>query len=237
MTGAGKRLGRAIALDLAASGRDVVVHYRSSGEQAEETAREIRAMGQQAWIIQADLGEVDGADVVKMACEAAGAPLAVLVNSASIFPEGRLDDMQWQDLEENVRINAWAPFSLARAFATQAPEGACIVNLLDTRIRDYDWQHVPYILSKQMLASMTAMLALHLAPKIRVGGVAPGPVLPPPGGNEDYLERIGKQLPLQRHGKAQDVARAVRHLVESPFVTGQILYVDGGRHLGRYRND
>ena len=133
-------------------------------------------------------------------------------------------------LDENIHINALAPALLSRAFAKTAARGD-IVNLLDCRISDYDAEHLSYHLSKRMLMSLTRILALELAPDIRVNGVAPGLILPPPGQGREYLRRLALTNPLERWGGAEDIVRAIVFLLESPFVTGQIIYVDGGRSL------
>ena len=131
---------------------------------------------------------------------------------------------------ENVRINAWAPFVLSKAVADQGIP-ASIVNFLDTRMLDHDSKHVSYHLSKRMLFTLTRMTALEFAPRVRVNGVAPGLVLPPPGHDTSYLKALAHTNPLNAHGAAEDVARAVVFLFESPFITGQVIYVDGGRHM------
>ena len=157
----------------------------------------------------------------------------ILVNSASIFTPSTISTLAYEDAIANFRINAWAPFVLSRSFAAQAKSGA-IVNLLDSRISGYDWNHAGYIFSKHVLAEMTRMMALDFAPHITVNAVAPGLVLPPPGETLDYLTRLQGTVPLKRHGDEQDVAEAVAFLVSSTFITGQVVYVDGGRHLKEY---
>jgi pteridine reductase len=135
-----------------------------------------------------------------------------------------------EDVNRNTAINAWAPFVLSRAFARQGLEGR-IVNLLDTRVAGYDFSHVGYILSKHMLAVLTRMTALEYAPLVTVNAIAPGLILPPPAKDTTYLEALAGSVPLQRHGGAEDIARAMLFLIESPFITGQTVFVDGGAHL------
>jgi len=230
VTGAALRLGRDISLDLAQQGVNVVVHYNRSAETAEQVVAEIRALGVNAWSVQGDFAEPGGyeglIDRVLAQCDS----LDILVNSASIFPEGRLNDLSFGDVMTNVHVNAWAPFELSRQFAASGAEGA-IVNLLDTRIRGFDFNHVAYILSKHMLASLTTMTAAEFAPRIRVNAVAPGLVLPPPGKTDSDLEPMATTLPLQTRGFPADVVDAVGFLLRSPFITGQVIYVDGGRHI------
>jgi NAD(P)-dependent dehydrogenase (short-subunit alcohol dehydrogenase family) len=230
VTGAGRRLGRSVSLALAARGMNVVVHYLKSRDEAEEVARGAREAGVEAWTLAADLAD-DGAarELVDRAMEVAG-PLYALVNNASIFPASRLLGFDLEELERNVRVNAFAPLVLSRAFAAGGRGGA-IVNFLDSRVVDYDREHAAYHLSKRMLYAITRMASLELAPAVRVNAVAPGLVLPPPGEDRQYLEARAHTNPLGRVGTARDVAAAVTFLLECDFVTGQVIFVDGGRHL------
>jgi NAD(P)-dependent dehydrogenase (short-subunit alcohol dehydrogenase family) len=188
-------------------------------------------MGRQAWVAQAELSDAVQAEALfASACASAGGHLDILVNSASIFPKGRLSDLAPADLDANIHTNALVPFVLGRALA-RSRRGGCIVNLLDSRITDYDSEHAAYHLSKRLLATLTRMMALEFAPRVRVNAVAPGLILPPPGEDDGYLERLKRSNPLERHGEAEDVADAVLFLARSAFVTGQTIFVDGGRHM------
>jgi len=230
VTGAGKRVGRATALALAGEGVNVVAHYGTSAGEVEGLRREIGERGVEAWAVQADLEVAEECEgLMARAVDAAGR-MDILINNASIFPASKLENVTLDDLTKAVRVNAWAPFVLSRAFARQVGRGK-IVNLLDSRIKGYDRLHVAYILSKHMLAALTKMTALEFAPDITVNAVAPGLILPPPGKEEDYLDRLKNTVPLKRHGDPQDVTDAILFLLKSDFITGQIIYVDGGRHL------
>jgi pteridine reductase len=230
VTGAAKRLGRAVALGLAEAGADVIVHYFRSEPEAAATAGEIEGLGRRAWTLGADLTDADAvASLIARAFEAAGR-VDILVNNASIFPSGSLMEMTSAQLAENVQVNAWAPLQLCRDFAAGGGSGD-IVNFLDCRIVDYDRHHVPYHLSKRMLLSLTRMLAVELAPRIKVNAVAPGLIIPPPGEDESFLARHADSNPLGRHGSEADVAGAVVMLAANGFITGQVIFVDGGRHL------
>jgi NAD(P)-dependent dehydrogenase (short-subunit alcohol dehydrogenase family) len=132
-------------------------------------------------------------------------------------------------------VNAWAPFVLSRDFSRHVDRGK-IINLLDTRITGYDRSHVAYVLSKRMLAVLTSMCALEFAPDFTVNAVAPGLILPPPGKDENYLAGLVKTVPLKKHGGPGDIVDAVLYLLKSDFVTGQTIYVDGGRHLGEEKH-
>jgi len=230
VTGAAKRLGRHAALALAQRGAHVVVHYRESQAEAEATAAELAALGVKAHTVCADLADPDGASKLVPRAQDAAGPIDILVNNASCFGPSALTDLALADLVHNVQINAMAPLQLARAFAAQQRPGS-IVNLLDTRMLDYDRQHAAYHLSKRMLADLTRMMALEFAPRLRVNAIAPGLVLPVPGQDDAFLERMAATNPLQAVGEPQDVARAMVYLLESPFVTGEILFVDGGYHM------
>jgi NAD(P)-dependent dehydrogenase (short-subunit alcohol dehydrogenase family) len=230
VTGAAKRVGRAISLALAREGANVAVHYSSSEQDATGLMAEIEGLEVRAAAIRADLsdqGELES--LVERARDALG-KIEILVNNASIFPSDTLETIELASLQQNLEINAWAPLALTRAFAAQTERGH-VVNLLDSRVSGFDRTHVAYILSKQMLAVLTRMSALELAPGIAVNGIAPGLILPPAGKGEDYVGRLALTLPLQRRGTPDDVAAAAVYLVTSEFVTGETIYVDGGRHL------
>lgn len=231
VTGGARRLGRAIVEGLAAYGADLVIHYGASSEAAEALAEQVRAGGGRAFTVQADLAvgaDVDG--LVDQAVAKAG-QVDLLINNASIFPAGDLAGLGSGELQQNFQVNAWAPLIMSRDLAALG-RPAQVVNLLDTRIAlPTDPDHLAYYLSKRMLADVTRLLALELAPEIRVNGVAPGAVLAPADAPPGYLEGLATGLPLRRTGGPADIVRAVRFLVLSPFVTGQVIFVDGGQHL------
>jgi pteridine reductase len=231
VTGAARRLGKAIAEALAREGADVVVHHGHSGTEAEQTAAGLRALGVRAWTVRADLGDPAQAQALWEQAEAlAGAGrIDILVNSASIFPEDTLAGFTAGGLETSLRVNALAPALLARRFAAAGPGGdRVIVNLLDSRALGRMRRHLSYQLSKRLLADFTRLLALELAPAVRVNAVAPGMVLPPSGLGPDAQARLAATNLLGRWGKPEDVAQAVLFLAASDFVTGQVLFVDGG---------
>lgn len=230
VTGAARRLGRAIALALADEGMSIVLHYRASRKEAETVQDLVLARGVKAWLVEADLADpAEAAALIGRACAMAG-PLDALVNNASIFPQGRLDDATLEDLNGAMQVNAWAPLLIGRAFARQGREGG-IVNLVDASVPEHDPRRAAYHFSKQMLHALTRAMALEFAPRVTVNAVAPGLILPPEGQGPDYLARRQGTLPLQRHGGSEDVSRAVVFLLQSGFVTGETLFVDGGRHL------
>ncbi len=230
VTGAARRLGRAAAIALAGKGADLVLHYHESADAAAATVEQARALGVRAWIVRADLSNPDGAARLFDDAVAAAGQIDFLVNNASIFPADRLDGTTWEILAENIKVNAWAPMVLTRAFAAQDHEGA-VVNLLDARVHDYDSEHLSYHLGKRMLHALTRIAALEYAPKIRVNAVAPGLILPPEGKDDAYLQALAHTNPLQRIGCEEYVTDAILFLLQSPFITGQTIYVDGGRHM------
>jgi len=235
ITGAAKRLGRETALTLSDRGVNVVIHFDRSEIEARKLSAELKEKGVKAWTIQADFRRPDEYQtLIERARQIAGS-LDILINNAAIFPTETLTDVSWAGLSANMEVNAWVPFVLSRTFAQQIGHGK-IVNLHDSRLKGYDWTHVGYILSKHVLAAMTRMMALEFAPQITVNAVAPGLILPPPGKDESYLKSLVHTVPLQRHGGPEDIAHAVAFLIESDFITGNVIYVDGGRHLHEYSN-
>ena len=238
VTGGAKRLGRETALVLARAGCSVVVHYRSSEAPAFQLVDEVRALGVNAWPVQAELSSPVETDRLFDDSEKLAGNIDFVVNSASIFPESTLGELDEASLIENLRINSLAPFALTARLHEHLEAGGrsgAVVNFLDTRMLDYDRKHVPYHLSKRTLFAITRMTSIDYAPRLRVNGVAPGLVLPPPGEDSSYLDKWAHTNPLKTHGNGEQVAAAVLFLLWSRFVTGQIIYVDGGRHVkGRF---
>ncbi|MCF7890379.1 SDR family oxidoreductase [Candidatus Bipolaricaulota bacterium] len=230
VTGAARRIGREIAVSLAREGVNVLIHYRSSDEEAAELREKLLELGVEATVLQADLKEKsDLSALIPEATKKAGS-IDYLVNNAAVFPRGDLEKLEFEELIDNIRINSWAPFYLTRDFVESYDRGK-VVNLLDTRVAGYDWDHAGYYFSKVLLARMTKMMAVKFAPDFAVNGVAPGLITPPEGLDEKYLEERIDRVLLKKHGSESSVARAVVYLLRSNFVTGQILYVDGGRNL------
>lgn len=231
VTGAARRIGRAIALELARAGLDVAVHHNSSDAEGAETVREIQALGRRALALRADLA--DEAETRRLVPKAAAAigPLTLLVNNASVFEDDRVGALTRESWDRHIETNLRAPIVLSEAFAAQAPDGASIINLLDQRVRKPDPRFFSYGLSRAGLWWATRTLAQALAPRIRVNAVGPGPTLPSIHQTpEDFAEEAENTL-LRRPGDPFEVARAVLYLVDAPLVTGQMIAVDGGQHL------
>ena len=231
VTGGAKRLGKAVALSLSKAGANVMIHYGTSRDDAEATVEAIRATGVSGWCIQSDLSDPTATEALFAHAQEMAGPFHILVNNASIFPEKGFGDFTADDLTANISVNALAPAILARRFAAQSQEEGQIINFLDCRIVDYDERHVPYHLSKRMLFTLTRIMALEFAPAIQVNAVAPGLILPPEGKDIAYLERLAHTNPLQRYGEEEDIVDAVLFLLKSSFITGQVLFIDGGRHI------
>ena len=236
VTGAARRIGRAISLALAREGANVAVHYSDSEKEALSLVAEIEKLGVRTVALRADLfdkGELE--TLLDRAREALGT-IEILVNNASIFPSDTLGTVELESLERNLEINAWAPLVLTRAFAAQSEHGH-VINLLDSRVSGFDHTHAAYIFSKHVLGAITRTAALELAPGIAVNGIAPGLILPPAGKDEEYVDRLAQTVPLKRRGSPEDIAAAAVFLATSEFVTGETIYVDGGRHLKEYFPD
>jgi NAD(P)-dependent dehydrogenase (short-subunit alcohol dehydrogenase family) len=231
VTGAGQRLGRAVALHLGAHGWNVAAHHNSSAATAETAAAEIRTGGGVAVTIGADLSyPAAAAAIVARAAAAAGAPLTALVNCAAIFEHDLADTFTSEGFDRHMHVNALAPALLAQAFAAALPDDAhgAIVNFLDFKLVQPYPDHFTYTLSKYALAGATELLARALAPRVRVNAVAPGYALPSPGQADADFERLHAATPLAYGATPDDIAGAVRYLLEAPAVTGQTIYVDAG---------
>lgn len=236
VTGGGIRLGRAIVQALAADGAAVAVHHHGSGEAARALVAELRAAGRRAEAFRADLTQDAQLGALVPEVERVLGPVQVLVNSAARFTRAPFLDTDAGMLDAEWRLNARAPFLLSRAVArgmVERREGV-IVNVLDIGGALVPWRsYAAYCMTKAALHMLTQVLALELAPHVRVNGVAPGTILPPESLGAEEREQLRSRIPLQRFGKPEDVAETVRFLVSGPdFITGQVVAVDGGRGRG-----
>lgn len=233
VTGGARRLGKAMAVALADRGARLVIHYGSSAGQAEETVAQIKAMGSDAIAVQADLHNSNQAPaLIQQAADHFG-QLDILVNSAAIFQAGDVFSTTEDNWDRHFNINLKSPFFLSQAFATHVGRGrpGAIVNIADWRATRPGPEFVAYTLTKGGLVTMTQSLALALAPNIRVNAIAPGAILPPPDKDQAYLDRLAATIPAQRVGSPAEVAKALLFLLESDFVTGELVFVTGGEHL------
>lgn len=230
VTGSAKRIGNAIAIGLAKQGANIALHYDKSENEAKKLHDEIIKMGLKSWLVRANLTDTDRCnEVIENSFRMAG-NLDILVNNASVFSVNDAGKVGIEDIETEMMTNAWAPFLLTRHFAEKTSVGK-IINILDTRIAGYDLSHFAYYLSKRMLEILTKSMALKLAPGITVNGIAPGLILPPAGKDYTYLEQKKDTVPLKKYGSPSDVLETVLFLLRSDYVTGQVIYVDGGKHL------
>jgi len=236
ITGSAHRIGRGVALGLAKDAAGIVIHYNSSDAAAKELAKEIGGSGVKAFTIQADLSKTDQCEsLLKRAQDLAG-PIDVLINNASIFDTDTLNDLTVENLNRNMMVNAYAPFLLGRSFyklnsSRKSQNKPVVINTIDARITDYDKQHVSYHLSKRTLFSLTKLMALEYAPGIRVNGIAPGSILPPKDKDQTYLEKLRPTNPLNSTGTIEEIVEAVKFLISAEFVTGEVIFIDGGRNI------
>ena len=230
VTGGAVRIGRAIVEALAAEGLGVVIHCDRSVEAATALAAQIRRRKGAAWVVSGPLGSEAGCRAVMASARRLAGRVDVLVNNAAVFHKDRIDTITEAGLTAELATNLVAPILLTRFFVEQTRRG-CVINLLDRRIESNDPECVPYLLSKKALAEFTRTAALALAPRIRVNGVAPGAVLPPPGKGAAYLHDAAGTIPLESRITPADVAQAVVILLRLETVTGQIVFIDGGQHL------
>jgi NAD(P)-dependent dehydrogenase (short-subunit alcohol dehydrogenase family) len=231
ITGSARRLGRIMALAVARAGGTVIIHHGHSSEEASETQQAIMAMGKTAHIVQADLSHPDQATPLIAEASSFG-PLFALVNNAAIFESRTWDTTDIDAWNRHLDINLTTPFLLSQSFALSLPEASegRIVNILDWRALRPGADHLPYTISKAALAALTRSLAIALAPKIRVNGLAFGAILPPSPTAD--LERIIETVPAKRWAQPDEVGQALIFLLDGPgYITGEILHLDGGRHL------
>ena len=233
MTGGAKRLGRAIALDLARNGFDIAVHYASSIEDAEQTRAEIEALGRRAAILQADLG--NEAEVKRLIPDATTqlGPIGVLVNNASRFDRDEWHDATRESWDAHIEPNLRAPFVLIQDFARALPAEAegVVINMIDQRVWSLTPHFMSYTISKAGLWALTQTMALALAPRIRVNAIGPGPALPSPRQSEAQFARQSASVPLGHGTDPAEIARAVLGILSLPAMTGQMIALDGGQHL------
>lgn len=233
VTGAGKRLGRAIALKLAGDGYDVAIHYRSSKADAEAVANEVTRLGRRAVLVDGELSnETEVATIVPRAAAALG-HLTALVNSASVFEDDRVETATRATWDKHLDTNLRAPLVLSQGFAKQLPAGVNggIVNIIDQQVINLTPQFLSYTVSKAALWTLTRTLAQALAPRIRVNAVAPGPSLKAERQSQANFDAHVKATLLQRPSEPGDIAGAVAYLMSAPAVTGQMIVVDSGQHL------
>lgn len=244
VTGAGRRLGRAMALWLGARGWDVAVHYAASGAEAEDVAARIAVQGPRSAALQADLlDEGQIAPLVDRAAEALGGPLTLLINNASIFEKDSLATATRASWDRHMMSNLRAPFVLTQTFAARAPRAlpdsageprarALVVNVIDQKVWRLNPEFMTYTLAKSALWTLTRTAAQALAPHVRVNAIGPGPTLRSIHQTPADFARERAGTPLQRGASEADITAALGFLIDAPAVTGQMIATDAGQHLG-----
>jgi NAD(P)-dependent dehydrogenase (short-subunit alcohol dehydrogenase family) len=234
VTGAAKRIGRAIALALAEDGFAIAVHYGSSRAAAEEVVAAIAAKGGRAAALSADLAQESATLGLIPAASKALGPVTCLVNNASVFERDEALSVTRESWEAHLETNLRAPFVLIQEFARCLPENetGAIVNMLDERVWNLTPHFVSYTLSKAGLWTLTQAMAMALAPRIRVNAVGPGPTLPSSRQSAEQFARQSAGVPLKRGASPEEIAACVRFIVGAASMTGQMIALDGGQHLG-----
>lgn len=231
ITGSARRVGKILALAAATAGANLIIHHSHSDHAAEETRSEIRAMGRQAHIVSFDLSYPNQVEELFTSASKFGV-IDVLVNNAAIFEPVNIFTTSLEEWQRHMDINLTAPFLLSQALARSTPDerSARIINILDWRALRPGVDHFPYTISKAALAAMTQSLAARLAPNIIVNGLALGAILPP--ANQDAQPDILRNVPAQRWADPDELSQAFIFLLTCPaYITGEIIHLDGGRHL------
>lgn len=234
ITGAAKRIGRALAEDLGARGWAVAIHYNGSAKEADEVAALVRKSGARAVTLQGDLARHQDVEaLVPAAIEALG-PIGCLINNASIFERDQAPTVSLESWERHQAVNLRAPLFLSQAFAKQLPDAAsgAIINIIDQRIWRLTPDFMSYTVSKTGLWTLTQTCAMALAPRIRVNAIGPGPTLPSPYQTQAQFDNQRARMPLGRGTTPSEICTAVRFILEAPAMTGQMIALDGGQHLG-----
>lgn len=233
VTGGAKRVGRAIALELAKKGTHLLLHYHTSLDEAQKTAAQIRAYGVRCELIQADLSQTRDIEKMTQMIQEKNMSVDILVNSASLFYKTPFASVQESDWDRLMDTNLKGPFLLSKQIGIRMAQtnGGKIINIADwSGFRPYR-DYAPYCVSKGGLITLTKALARDLAPKVIANAIAPGPVLPPPDFTKEETKQIAKKTLLGRIGTPEDIAHAVVFLLENDFINGTVLVVDGGRSI------
>lgn len=232
VTGSSDRIGKAVSIHLAKQGYNLVLHYNSSKEKAQKLKDEIQSIysGLHVELLQINFLKDNDFDQILEDLKKKKITVDVLVNCASDFIPSNFKDKGSELFDKEMTINFKNAYLLTKAFAQVFGKGN-IINFVDTKVTKNSTVHLDYILSKKLLKDFTKISALELAPNIRVNGIAPGLILPPPGKDETYLLNLAKNIPLKTIGNLDEILKAVQFILHSYFFTGQILYIDGGDHL------
>ena len=230
ITGAAKRIGSEIAIELAKSGYDIALHYNSSEQEALQTQKRIRETGVECRLFKGDLKDKVYLSELIKAVYSSFPNLSALINNASIFKRDSISDTKLELFEELIDVNLKAPYFLIKEFASVCGSGN-IINITDTKITTNQNVYAAYILTRKALADLTKIAAVEFAPRIRVNGICPGLILPATDESDEYIERLEKKILLQRKGSPKNISSTVKFLLENDFITGEILKIDGGESL------
>jgi pteridine reductase len=230
VTGGAKRIGRAISLKLASLGFDVALHYNSSENDALTTKSDIEKLGVNCRLFKCDFSDQNGTTGFIKTVFDEFPQMNVLVNSASVFIRNPITMMDADTFDLTMNVNFKAPFFLTKDFAVLCTTGN-IINILDVKIDDNSSNYAAYTLSKKALRDFTLMSAKELAPGIRINGIAPGLILSPEGKDESYLDDMAKNIPLKKRGTVENITDSVEFVLKNGYLTGQVIYCDGGQRL------
>lgn len=239
VTGGAKRIGRAISLALAEDGYHVHVHFNASDREARVLVAEIEAAGGAASAVGADLSDAQAAQTLVARCVDQGPAPRVLINSASVFEADHAPSVTLESWQRHLDVNLTAPMLMIRDFAAQIPEDdrGVVVNFLDYKLFNLNPDFFSYTISKYALKGVTEMMAMALAPRVRVCGLAPGLTLPSPYQSREAFEKLHHRNPLQQGPTVDDHVRAIRFMIATPSYSGQMMAVDGGQHFDALARD
>lgn len=230
ITGGATRIGRSLALHFAKQEYHILLHYNASKNEAQKVKEEIESLGGKCTLLQKNLKPTQGStDLIKEAFSIEK-EIHLLINNASLFERASFLETSQELLNEQFQIHFFSPFVLIQEYAKKMNSGH-IINLLDTKVKANQDSYFAYTLSKKSLLNLTKMAAAELAPNIRVNAIAPGFILPPKDLAMDHKKYIEKKIPLKRQGQVTEIIGAAQFLEVNTFITGQVLYIDGGQHL------
>lgn len=234
ITGAARRVGRALAESLARDGWTVAVHYHGSAQAADEVLTAINNAGGKAVAFDADLSDAQSVERLVPSVISKIGPLGCLINNASIFERDDIETATLESWDNHIAINLRAPFFLSQAFAKQLPadDTGVIINLIDERVWHLTPHFASYTVSKAGLWTLTQTLAMALAPRIRVNAIGPGPTLPSPRQTQAQFDELSRSMPLGHGTTPEEICEAARFILAAPALTGQMIALDGGQHLG-----
>ncbi len=230
VTGAAKRIGKAICLSLSSLGFSIALHYYHSSREAEKLTETIKKKGGKCQLFQCDLSSNEQTSHLISNVLKKFPNLNLLINNASLFEPSTIKDSNTATLRKHFAVNFDAPYILTAQFAKKCKKGH-IINILDTHIVNHATRYTSYLLSKKALCELTKISAVELAPNIRVNAISPGLILPSAKAKSDYLQRLTKKIPLQKRGNARHITCSIAFLLNNPYLTGQIIFNDGGEHL------